>query len=538
MTASAGVPLKRPLRILAIVALAASYVVTARVGLALDAVAGFATLVWAPTGIALAALLLGGRGLWPGVFAGAFIVNVWVGASPFVALGIASGNTLEAVVGAALLVRLRFDTRLERIADVTLLLAVALVSTTVSATVGVASLVAGGIVQGGGLVHTWRAWWVGDVIGDVIVAPLLLVWFLVPRPRLQWTRAAEGVLAVAVSVATSFAVFGPTAVGVYFIFAPLVWAAVRLGQRGCTLMVVAVSVCAIAGTSSGHGPFAYAQLNRSLLDLQSFMGFVAAVTMMLAAAITDRDHARAVAVRALRGRDDFLAIASHELRTPLSALTLQLGTMRRLLAMGNELSDDRLDRAERQTDRLTHLVTRLLDVSRIEAGQLRIQVEPLDLEVLVRDVTDRMTDEAARAGSELRLQTNGPIAGAWDRLRLEQVLSNLLSNAFRYAPGRRVDVTLREDPPRAGSVPARPRARLAVRDHGAGVAEGRLEALFTPYQRGNAARERAGLGLGLYISRHLVEAHGGTLTGHSEPGSGCEFVVELPLDPCYPERDA
>jgi signal transduction histidine kinase len=520
------------------VVLAACYVVAARIGLALGAVAGFATLVWAPTGIALAALLRGGRALWPGVFAGAFIVNAWVGASPLVAGGIAAGNTLEAVLGAALLLRLRLDTRLERIADVAMLLAVALASTTVSATIGVASLLAGGFVKGAELVQTWRAWWVGDVIGDVIVAPLLLVWSLAPRARLRWARAAEGTLAVVVSVVICFAVFGSAAIGVYVIFAPLVWAAVRLGQRGCTLMVVAVSVCAIAGTSSGRGPFVHAELSRSLLDLQSFMGFVAAVTMMLAAAITERDHSRAVAVGALKGRDDFLAIASHELRTPLSALALQLGTMRRLLGKGGELSDDRLGRAERQTDRLTYLVTRLLDVSRIEAGQLRIVPEPLDLELLVRDVTDRMTDEATRTGSELRVETTGPILGSWDRLRLEQVLSNLLSNAFRHAPGRPVDVTLGAEPGRQSSPTERRRARLAVRDHGAGVPEGRLEELFTPYQRGNTARERGGLGLGLYISRHLVEAHGGTLTGRSEPGTGCEFVVELPLDARYHEGDA
>jgi signal transduction histidine kinase len=523
-------------RIFAIVALATAYVVTARVGLALDAVAGFATLVWAPSGIALAALLQGGRPLWPGVFVGAFIANVWVGASPVVAGGIAAGNTLEAVAGAALLLRLSFDARLERIADVARLLVVALASTTVSATVGVASLLAGGVVHANELVQTWRAWWVGDAIGDVIVAPLLLVWSVARGRRLASSRLAEGGLAVGASVATCYSVFGPAAIGVHFIFAPLIWAAVRLGQRGCTLMVVAVSVCAIAGTASGHGPFAYTQLSRSLLDLQSFMGFVATVTMMLAAAIADRDHARALAVGALKGRDDFLAIASHELRTPLSALALQLGTMRRLLAKGDALADDRVQRAERQTDRLTHLVTRLLDVSRIEAGQLRIQPEPLDLEVLVRDVTDRMTEEAAGGGAALRIQTSGPITGSWDRLRLEQVLSNLLSNAFRYAPGRPVDVTLEEG--RRERAPGERRVvRLAVRDHGPGVPGGRLEELFTPYQRGNAARERGGLGLGLYISRHLVEAHGGTLTGRSEPGAGCEFVVELPLDAGYHGSD-
>jgi signal transduction histidine kinase len=509
-------------------ALAAAYVLTARLGLAMDAVAGFATLVWAPTGIALAVLLRGGRSLWPGVFVGAFVANVWVGAPPLVAAGIATGNTLEAVLGAAVLVRLGFDARLERVVDVMALLAVAIGSTTVSASLGVASLFAGGVVAPPDLAHTWRAWWVGDVIGDIVVAPLLLAWSFPLHGVAPGKRIAEGAAVVAVSVATGVAVFGAGAfLGVHVLFAPLAWAAVRLRQRGSTAIVLVLSVCAIAGTAAGHGPFVHAELNRGLLDLQSFMGFVAAVALLLGAAVTERDHARAIALRAVKGRDDFLAIASHELRTPLSALVLQLGTMRRVLAKEGNVSGDRIERAERQTDQLTRLVTTLLDVSRIEAGQLRVQPEPMDLLALVRDVVERMTDEASRAECEVRLSAGAPVPGAWDRSRLEQVLSNLLSNAFRHAAGKPIDVSLTE----VGG-----RARLVVRDHGAGVEAEDLEQLFTPYRRGDAARERAGLGLGLYISRHLVEAHGGTLTARGHAGSGCEFIVELPMRSRYAGR--
>jgi signal transduction histidine kinase len=502
--------------------LAVAYVLTARLGLMMDAVAGFATLVWAPSGIALAALFRGGRRLWPGVFIGAFAVNAWVGASPFVAAGIATGNTLEAVLGAAALSRIGLDPRLERVRDVAwLILSGAVSSTVASATIGVASLCAGGIVSSSGLGSTWRAWWVGDAIGDMVVAPLLLVWSSAARWRLPWTRVAEGAGVCAVAAGTGLAVFGGSPLlGVASLYAPLVWAAVRFRQRGSTLVILVLSACAIAGTASGHGPFVHEQLSRSLLELQSFMGFATSVTLLLGAAVAERDRAQVLAVEALKGRDDFIAIASHELRTPLSALTLLLGTMRRRIAKGAAVPDADVSRAERQSDRLSNLVSTLLDVSRVESGQLRVNRELTDLAELVRSVVDHYGAEAQQAQCALRVDAPTSVNGAWDRMRIEQVLSNLLSNAFRYAAGAPVDVTLTAD---------ELVARLAVRDHGPGVPEQQVESLFQRYRRGDAVRERGGLGLGLYVSRHIIEAHGGTLRAHGNPGSGCEFVIELPL---------
>ncbi len=189
--------------------LVVAYVVTARLGLMMDAVAGFATLVWAPTGIALAALLRGGRRLWPGVFIGAFVVNAWVGASPPVAAGIATGNTLEAILGAAALTRVGLDPRLQRVRDVGwLILLGAGASTVASATIGVASLYAGGIVPVSALAPTWRAWWVGDAIGDMVIASLLLVWSSGPRWHASRALAAEGTAVCAIAAGIGLAVFG------------------------------------------------------------------------------------------------------------------------------------------------------------------------------------------------------------------------------------------------------------------------------------------------------------------------------------------
>ena len=279
-----------------ILALAALYVVAARIGLTIDAVAGFATLVWAPTGIALAALLLGGYRLWPGVMIGAFVANTLTGAPILVALGIASGNTLEALLGAYALRQIPgFRTSLDRLQDVlgVIVLAAGL-STMVSATIGVASLYVGGILSAAELGRAWRAWWLGDLIGALLVAPALLVWAGVPRVRPEPARLLEAAaLGVSVIVVGLF-IFGRSATRAdtfqqaYLVFPPLIWAALRFEQRGAASTALIASVIAVWGTATGRGPFVQSGLHESLFALQTFLGVTAATFLVLGASIAER----------------------------------------------------------------------------------------------------------------------------------------------------------------------------------------------------------------------------------------------------------
>jgi PAS domain S-box-containing protein len=239
------------------------------------------------------------------------------------------------------------------------------------------------------------------------------------------------------------------------------------------------------------------------------------------------ERARASQIReALRERDEFISVAAHELRTPLTVLQLKLQGAERGLkadarqpAAGSSVGT-RLDGALRQTERLSLLIERLLDVTRIAAGRLELSLEQFDLVALVRQVADDFREPAARAGSELRLEGQQALEGRWDRLRLEQVLVNLLSNAVKYGAGR--PICVRAD--RAGE-----RIRVAVSDEGIGIAEADLPRIFTRFQRAAPVRNYGGLGLGLYIAKHIVEAHGGRVEVSSRPGQGSTFVVDLPL---------
>jgi signal transduction histidine kinase len=228
---------------------------------------------------------------------------------------------------------------------------------------------------------------------------------------------------------------------------------------------------------------------------------------------------------AIRARDEFLSVASHELKTPLTSLGLRLHALGRAIDADPDSSLARRHGREvaamkRQVTRLAELMDGLLDVSRISTGRLRIQREELDLTALVQEVVARFVPEAERAGCALDVRPAAPCVGSWDRVRLEQVVSNLLSNALKYGAGRPVHVHVEQE---AGL------ARLWVRDEGIGIDEASHSRIFQKFERAVSERHYGGLGLGLYVVRTLVEAMGGTIRVESQPGEGATFIVELPL---------
>ncbi|MCY1017270.1 GAF domain-containing protein [Pyxidicoccus sp. MSG2] len=224
---------------------------------------------------------------------------------------------------------------------------------------------------------------------------------------------------------------------------------------------------------------------------------------------------------AVRLRDEFLSVASHELKTPLTSLKLQHGLIGRALgAESHEKVGPRLSTAMRQVHRLTALVDSLLDVSRISLGRLALEPAEVDLGQAVRDAVDRMEEVFAQAGCSVRVEVSGPLPGRWDSLRLDQVLVNLLTNAAKYGAGR--PVVVEAAPEGAGEV------RLSVRDEGIGIAAEDLARVFGRFERAVSERHYGGLGLGLYISRQIVDAMGGRIEVESRPGSGSIFTVRLP----------
>jgi PAS domain S-box-containing protein len=229
---------------------------------------------------------------------------------------------------------------------------------------------------------------------------------------------------------------------------------------------------------------------------------------------------RARAEEAVRLRDEFLLIASHELRTPLTSLRLDLyGIHQDLLRDPSKLAK-KLERAARNSDRLAALIESLLSVTRLAHGKLVLKPIPLDLVHVVDQSIDGLRSQATKAGCEIVLSSAGPVRGIWDRLRMEQVCMNLLSNALKYGAGHPVEVRVVAD---------EDTATVEISDRGTGIPEPDLERIFDRFERASSLRHYGGLGLGLYVSREIVRGHAGSIHAANRPGGGATFTVRLPM---------
>jgi PAS domain S-box-containing protein len=247
-------------------------------------------------------------------------------------------------------------------------------------------------------------------------------------------------------------------------------------------------------------------------------------TKVIGVVITDLSERRGKeqAQEAVRLRDEFLSIASHELRTPLSTLVLHLGLGERFIAKPDTARlGQTLRKAKDQADRMTELINRLLDVTRIASGKLELELGAHDLGEIVLGIVDAVSEEASKAHCDFKLSLEKGIVARCDRFRLEQAIVNVVSNALKYAPGHPISISLE----RHGS-----QAILAVEDRGIGIEPASLKRIFNRFERASSATTQSGgLGLGLYIAREIIGQHRGSIHAERRRGGGSRFTIVLPL---------
>jgi signal transduction histidine kinase len=485
--------------------------------------------------------------LWPGVALGAFLVNALTDVPLATAAGIAVGNTLEALSGAYLLHRLaRFRNSLERLQDVLgLVVLAAVLSTTVSATIGVTSLCVGGAAPWGLYGSLWWQWWLGDAMGALVVTPVLLTWGTAPRFSWPPGRAAEaGALLLGV-VAVSHVVFGgwftpdlPNYPLAYAVFPFVIWAALRFGQQGAATATLTVSALAVSGTLRGVGVFGGETVTEGLLLLQAFMSVVAVTALVLGAAIAERrwaeealrvanarlEQAARRAERASRHKSEFLANMSHELRTPLNAIIgfsalLEQGLHGPLTPKQARF----VANIHKSGKHLLTVINDILDLTRVEVGRLKLALEPVGLAGFVEEVLTVVREGAPAKRPNLTSEVPAGLPPAVaDPVRLRQILYNLLSNAVKF--------TSEEGTVTVGAESLEGDLAVWVRDTGIGIAPEDQERIFREFEQvdGSFARQYQGTGLGLALTRKLVELHGGRIWVESAPGKGSTFTFTLP----------
>ena len=307
------------LYVIVVLALAVVYHLAARLGLSMAYVQANTSPVWPPTGIGLAALLVLGYRYWPGITLSILLGSLLTGAPFNLAFGMALGNTLEALVAVYCLKRIVvLHNQVDRIRDVVGLVLVSMICTTIGASIGTTTLMLTGNGNWQSFLPIWTTWWIGDLLGALVVAPLLLTWASNPVSRMDRRSYIEGgSMLVLVAAVTWFVFSSMQPVGVfhqaliYVIFPFVIWAALRFGQRGATLAIVIVSGIAIWGTAQGMGPFSLESKNDSLVLLQTFLAVVALTALILAAATVERRKAN----DALRQRADSLATLNDSSKT-------------------------------------------------------------------------------------------------------------------------------------------------------------------------------------------------------------------------------
>src|SRR6266702_3775920 len=368
------------------------YFIAGKFGLMLASLHASASPVWPPAGIALAALLLLGYRAWPAIFVGAFLVNVTTAGNVATSLAVASGNTLEAVCGAWLVNRFAGGTTVfDRPQGVFKFALAAVVSSIISPAFGVTGLALAGFADWTNYGAIWLTWWLGDTTGDLLIAPLIILWSGASKRQWNRSQAVEVVVLLLLLFVLSEAVFGGWLTisarnyPIAFICGPIViWTAFRFTQRETATGIFIFSAIAIWGTLHGFGPFVGETENQSLLALQSWTAVLTITAMALSAGMAERwrveeelQKQKAVVEAANRTKDHFLAMLSHELRTPLTPIISTLES----LEIGSAPSQDTksaLAMIRRNIELETQLIDDLLDFTRISRDKMQLRFTPVD----------------------------------------------------------------------------------------------------------------------------------------------------------------
>jgi signal transduction histidine kinase len=570
----------------ALVALAAGYIVAGEIGFSMAFATRQVTAVWPPTGLAVAALLLVSLRLWPAIAVGAFVLNATSHEHLWTAVGIAAGNTAGPVLGAVALRRFAaFDPALPRVRDVLNLVAFASSGAmTITATNGVAQLAWAGIVPWSQYWAVWPVWWVGDAMGVLLVAPVLLTWSrpgateAKRRPPLHWAWAptVERIVFVPALGLGCATVLAGTWQLQYLVYPFVAWAGLRFEQRETAATVFAISVVAIWEAIHQRGPFTTGTLDHRLILLEIFMAVTAVMGLVLGAMTTERravaralerahdelearvgertaalasaneDLAAANAELQRRGRElsekneeteRFVYIVSHDLRTPLMTLLGFSDELARSCAALDAAMTEKLAPVDPRAMALlreeipsalrfirasANKFERLIDalLRLSRLGRTDHRLERVDVAALVQSTLDSLRHLIEQSGGCVRV---GELPDAWaDPTALGQVFSNLVANAIHYRSA---------DRPVVISIEGKADARLlhySVSDNGVGIPEVAQERLFQVFQRFHP-KLAEGDGMGLTIVKRAVERHGGKVWAESRESMGTTFHFSLPV---------
>jgi signal transduction histidine kinase len=530
----------------------AAYFLSGVVGLSINSINGFATLIWAPAGIALVAVFMLGYRVWPLITLGAFLVNFTVGAEPAVALGIAAGNTLEALAAVFLLRKvINFKPDLERGKDVIgLVIFGAFLSTLIAATIGTTILLGSDVINSAQYRETWVGWWVGDMLGILLIAPIIFIWSEKTKLNYHQKQIFElAIVSVVLFLVCAFSFKGYAWLGIhdefpryYFVYPPLIWIALRFGRRGAVTSSFFVAVIALSSTIIGLQGLSEATIARNLIYAQGFVAVTSVTMLTIAAVVAERENtaarqknlerqAKSLAsqrknlLALSKSKDEFVAITSHQLRTPATAVKQYLGLL--LQGYSDPLTNNQrlfLRKANENNTRQLQIIDDLLLTTRLDLGKVSLNLQEQDVaKIIKRAVASLKGKFGERKQKVVFSQPKRPAVVKCDAKHLESVIENLLDNASNYSDqGKTIRISIKRPNNRS--------LEIIIDDEGVGIASSDFPKLFQKFSRlpNKLTNSVNGTGLGLYFSKKIIELHKGKIKVKSTPDKGSRFTIFLP----------
>jgi len=520
--------------IIELAAIAFIYFWLVKLGLTLASINPSASPIWPATGFALAILLLRGYRVWPAIFVGAFLANVSSAGSIYTAAAIAAGNSLECLVSVWFINRwsggvFTFTTP----AGIAKFALISAAATAISPAIGVSSLSLGGHAEWAQFGKIFMTWWLGDLAGALMVAPVLVLW---AEGRPVRARASGAITIFVVAAGVGLIAFSPIIEQtvqrtplVFLAVVPLVWAAMRRNPRDTATAALILSGFAVWGTLAGGGPFSWAGLNDSFVLLAMFIVSTAVPSLMLSAMaaqlqdsyetlerkVEERTHELELANLA---KSRFIAVASHDLRQPLHALGLFVAQLREHLDSAER--DRIVEQIDAAVTAMGELFNEILNISELDAGVLVPNISEFAIASVFKIVESTFTGMAREKKLSFRIASSG----AWvrsDPILLERILSNLVSNALQYTKEGGVVLGCR----RHGE-----RLHIEIWDSGPGIPEDKRQSIFHEFYRlpGPEHASHPGLGLGLAIVERLCRLLSHSVELSSDLGKGSVFTIIVP----------
>lgn len=497
----------------------------------------YPAVVFPAAGIALAGLVIGGIRVWPAVFFGSLAAHAFLGTPPIWVLTLTVANTMQAVTAATLLQFIGFDAVFRRVRDMLAYMAVVAAATTITPSIGV--LIAT-LVDGNARAPSWGIWWIGVLMPSLVFGSVIIRWLAKPHFTRTAKEIVEIILVIFVITVLSYLVYwtrlseATRGLLILVYLAPFVWVTLGLGMRFTLLAFAITSLFGLTGVFYGDVDTTR-DISTRIVTVEVWLAALASIFYLFVAMVEERQRAARELNEQLervntllqetkrqdRAKTDFIAVFAHELRNPLAPIVSSLELLRLKRIPPHEL-DAIIASLDERVRTIVRLLDDLLDISRISAGKLRLRREVIDAGTIVRRAASTAEPHMRRRNQTLHVAI--PEAEQWidvDPVRIEQIVSNLLSNASKFTPdGGHISMTVAPGDP----------VQIIVRDTGVGIDPTMLPRIFEPFlQIETEHRTNEGLGIGLSLTERLVRVHGGNITAESKgPGHGSTFTVHLP----------